>query len=137
MNNKNAKYLREHIASGIHVNDTVTIKRKAKTRERGWDAVWVDRMNNLVGRLFRVSIDLGVSGFVLSPIAHEEEREDGFMFPYFVLEKVSMLHCTLCGAPIPNSSLCDICNVIRDINNLTEEQVAELAERRDKFSWQP
>lgn len=65
--------------SGIKVGDVVTVLRKAKKYECGWNTGWVDSMNWLVGKTAKVRGFDGDRGVVL---------EDGFCYPWFVLEVV-------------------------------------------------
>lgn len=64
----------------VRVGDKVTVLRKAKSGENGWNNEWMDYMNSSLGLQFQVK-EITPTGIVL---------EDGVWnadYPYFVLEK--------------------------------------------------
>ena len=76
-------YLELQNEAGFKIGDKVKVLRGAKRYESGWDAYWVDEMDNAVGKIGKiiyVSDDIGITVDV-----------DGlgmYIYPYFVLEKV-------------------------------------------------
>ena len=82
---KKEAYLVGHENCGIEVGDKVRIKRKAKDRELGWKNSWVEEMNIAVGKVGEVRSDKGECGFTLH---FSNKAINGFVFPFFVLEKV-------------------------------------------------
>lgn len=87
-------YLDGHTRCGIKVGDIVKVTRKAETDESGWNNVWVDEMDAIVGEELVVVADTSERGFDLRPITGELRDRMGcptphdFSFPYFVLEKI-------------------------------------------------
>jgi hypothetical protein len=77
-------YLELHEASGIEIGDTVRVLRKAENYEMGWNNEWNDDvMNKYIGRECVVTDDKknysDEAGF---------ELNRGYIFPFFVLEKI-------------------------------------------------
>ena len=73
-------YLYWHKRSGIKEGDEVRIMRKAESYEGGWRRGWNVDKDPAVGETFTVISDGGNAGFQL--------HEDGWHYPYFVLEKI-------------------------------------------------
>lgn len=67
-------------ASGLKVGDKVKVTRRADSFENGWTRTWVEQMDDDVGEIYTIS-SFGdkAAGVML---------EDGWYFPFFVLEKV-------------------------------------------------
>lgn len=75
-------YFKLHQASGLKTGDWVRITRAAKIHEQGWAAMWAPRMNNYVGSIAQITLDLPEYGFQI-------QGAGGFNYPAFVLEKVN------------------------------------------------
>lgn len=76
------KYEVKHALCDLKVGDKVRISRKADTFEEGWGAVWRPEMDTCVGKTGHIMLDGESFGFRVS------EGGEGYLFPYFVLEKV-------------------------------------------------
>jgi hypothetical protein len=72
-------YLERHNSCVLKVGDYVKVIRNAKSQEDGWQAFWLHVMNNKIGEVCQIIADIHVCEF---------ELDDGFNYPYFVLEKV-------------------------------------------------
>jgi len=78
------RYIRLERRAGFKKGDRVRVKKKARTRERGWNNSWVDDMGVSVGEVFTVQdISEDGTGILLS-------SDPRFWYPYFVLEKVKV-----------------------------------------------
>jgi hypothetical protein len=77
-------YIEKHKASGIKVGDKVKVTRIAASSEQGWKNAWVYEMDSMVGEILEVVSDDGSLGFDL----RDNETNDSYQFPHFVLEKV-------------------------------------------------
>ena len=64
--------------SGLKVGDWVKVIRTAKDFENDWVTAWCKSMNDYVGKIFQIH-DICHKGILF--------KEDGYKFPYFVLEK--------------------------------------------------
>jgi hypothetical protein len=79
-----AEYLQRQATSFIKKGDRVRVVRKARGHEGGWDNVWVDSMDCLVGKVRKVRgvTELGIQ-------LRRRKGEAPFSFPYFVLQVVN------------------------------------------------
>lgn len=80
------EYLTKHKSSNITVGDKVKIVRKAFSFENGWQNKWLIEMDVYIGEWGYVRKDLGVWGFCV-----EFEDRQMYNFPYFVLQKISIM----------------------------------------------
>ena len=71
-------YLKGHKKSGLKVGDIVTVIKKAETNEQGWADVWINDMDNYVGKSGYISDDKKYKGFYVI------FTNNSFVFPYFV-----------------------------------------------------
>ena len=78
-------YLVFHRKSKLKVGDRVMVMRKAKYQELGWDADWVPVMDELVGKIGKITADFAVNGWEVSI---DNMTDDTFLFPTFVLQKI-------------------------------------------------
>jgi len=67
--------------SGICEGDTVRVLRKASDKEMGWDNVWADPMDALVGNVYRV-LSISSIGIRIDTVSCS------YSLPFFVLEVV-------------------------------------------------
>lgn len=76
-------YLELHQASGLQEGDWVKITRAAKDNEYGWDASWTDDMDQYVGSIAKISMDVGNQyGFKIDGAGR-------WSYPAHILEKVT------------------------------------------------
>lgn len=66
--------------NNLKEGDCVKVLRKAKDFESGWDATWNDLMNKSVCKILKITEVRFCNGHII--------LEDGYRYPYFVLEKV-------------------------------------------------
>ena len=66
-------------ANDIKVGDYVKVTRKANEHEHGWQGLWWDNMDESVGKILKVK---GIDVYI-----YTIGLENGFYYPYFVLEK--------------------------------------------------
>ena len=78
-------YLQGHNKSGLKVGDTVRVTRKAKDYERGWLCGWLKEMDSWVQKVGKIASADRVLGFRVEVPGSSHT----WMFPYFVLEKVT------------------------------------------------
>lgn len=71
-------YVKWQIGSGIKAGDTVKVLRKARSYEMGWGNGWSCFMDNSVGK----------ERVVMEVLPDRIQLDDGFSYPYFVLELV-------------------------------------------------
>ncbi len=82
-------YIRRQRESGIHVGDQVKVLRKAEDNENGWGCGWnSEGMDPTIGHIYTVlelhyREDVGVGRGTKN-----EEDDNGFWYPYFVLSKI-------------------------------------------------
>ena len=69
---------------GLKVGDIVKISRKAEDYEDGWDNWWSEYADTWVGKTGKIIRDCKGGGFKVFC----EEKNNWWLFPYFVLEKV-------------------------------------------------
>lgn len=77
-------YAKRQAASGFAVGDKVSVIHKCDDHHDGWGELWIDSMDNFIGKECEIIGSHPTTGFL---IFCEEISED-FNFPYFVLEKV-------------------------------------------------
>lgn len=87
-NNKKSKtdYVRNQRNSDIEKGDTVDVIKKAKDWEDGWQGVWEEEYNKMIGkrgRVIQVDNDNGKGVLV------KTELKNAYL-PYFVLEKIEL-----------------------------------------------
>ena len=73
-------YLELHQASGLKVGDWVKITKVAESREKGWNALWNNKMSTFIGSIVQITTDLGEHGFKIGGAGE-------WNYPCFVLEK--------------------------------------------------
>jgi len=83
-------YLEQHSASGIRIDDTVQITRKAQDYEAGWQNAWPVSMDAYVGRIGVVIANEGWEGFKVSFIKKPTDWLSSYCFPCFVLKKIEI-----------------------------------------------
>ena len=75
-------------ASKIKVGDTVTIIATAESNQMGWDNLWVDDMDNFVGRRGTVRHgDIGEGFDVVFDSGNPSTCDESWRFPFFVLRR--------------------------------------------------
>ena len=101
------------------IGDRVRVVRIAEDYENDWETVWVDLMNETVGKEYIVGNMEDYYGILLVQEKYfdpNDEHLDGFWYPYFVLEKVGASSkaitkenyphiCPYCGEPAWNGGL--------------------------------
>ncbi len=78
-------YLSEQNKCGFKIDDLVLVTRKAFSHEKEWRNSWNNTMDNMVGKICKITNIGGVVGIKLKDGIH-----DDFYFPYFVLKKQNM-----------------------------------------------
>lgn len=68
--------------------DIVRVMRSAHDNENGWCNIWVEGMNEWIGKTCRVVHDTGTTGIRCEKLDNSDSKER-WCFPSFVLEKVS------------------------------------------------
>ena len=66
---------------GINIGDTVRVVRRAKSREMGWTAIWLEDMDKAVGKEGVVGNIYNSEDILGIAVLH-------YNFPFFALEKV-------------------------------------------------
>lgn len=77
-------YLDAQTACGLQVGDYVKILCKVESNQFGWQNVWRSEKDACVGKIGKID-GINVNGIV---VRFGKDDDDGFYFPYFVLEKV-------------------------------------------------
>ena len=72
-------YLIKHKKSGLKIGNIVTIIRKCKNHEQGWEDSWNPNMDKCIGKKGKIINDDLKKGFVVSL------ENECWWFPYFVL----------------------------------------------------
>jgi len=80
------EYLLNHRASGLKKGDIVRVTHKVGGMERGWNNMWNDTMDTMVGKTYKIIIDANTNGFSIGEIDSDIRIFD---FPYFVLERAN------------------------------------------------
>ena len=75
--NELKEYIKRQNNSGIEVGDMVKVTRIAKSHEEGWSTMWIDDMDNYVGKTCRV-VDISERGIQLVD-------DKNAYFPFFIL----------------------------------------------------
>lgn len=78
-------YLSEQNKCGFKIDDLVLVTRKAFSHEKEWKNSWNPTMDNMVGKICKITNIGGITGIKLTDGIH-----DIFYFPYFVLKKQNM-----------------------------------------------
>lgn len=73
--------------NNIKTSTTVRVIRKAESHELGWCNEWASDMDACVGKIGRADLIENYGSYGIE-IRFDNEKVDGMLFPYFVLEKV-------------------------------------------------
>lgn len=77
--------------NGIAPGTTVKVVRRCLNYDRGWDNVWTNEMDSMIGATFKVSDSADVKSGVLVPdgrgIRLDTPNNAGYRLPFFCLEK--------------------------------------------------